>query len=128
MLAVHRHDVAALVDAAPSLLEKHPPLEALRLWFDRLASYGRIKRGLAGALHTVTREQLAGEGYGSVLAAIDLLLDACKEGGAIRMDVEAEEVLLMVGFLWRIDHDPDWETRSSHMLDLLMDALRNPFG
>jgi AcrR family transcriptional regulator len=124
VLAVHRHDVSELVDAAPALLKTHPPLEALRLWFDRLASYGRLKHGLAGALHTVTRAELAGEGYGPVIAAIALLLDAGKQAGSLRPDVDAEEVLLMVGFLWRIDLDADWEPRSRHMLILVMDALR----
>jgi AcrR family transcriptional regulator len=124
VMAVHRHDVRELVDAAPALLDAHPPFDALRLWFDRLAAYGRIKHGLAGALHTVMRAELAGEGYDPVVGAIDLLLHASKEDGAMRPDVDPEEVLLLVGFLWRIDLDSDWETRSRHMLDLVMDALR----
>ncbi|MDI5962155.1 TetR/AcrR family transcriptional regulator [Streptantibioticus silvisoli] len=128
VLAVHRHDVGELVDAAPALLAAHPPLEALRRWFDRLAAYGRIKHGLAGALHTVTRAQLGDEGYGPVVAAIALLLDAGRAEGSIRPDVDAEEVLLLVGFLWRIDLDADWEARSGHLLTLVMDGLRGGPG
>jgi AcrR family transcriptional regulator len=123
VLEVHRHDVADLVDAAPTLVAEHPPRQALRLWLDRLASYGQIKRGLAGAFHTATHKQLAGEGYGPVLNAITTLLDACKKAGAVRQDVEAEEVLLLVGFLWRIDPDDNWSVRTSRMLDLVMDGL-----
>jgi len=126
VLAVHRHDVADLVDVAPALLQAHPPFEALRLWFDRLADYGRLKHGLAGALHTVTRAKLASEGYSPVVAAIALLLQTAQQAGAVRRDVDAEEVLLLVGFLWRIDLDADWQQRSQHMLDLVMDSLRNP--
>ena len=48
MLEVHRHEVAELVDAAPTLRAEHPPREALRLWLDRLAGYGQINPGLAG--------------------------------------------------------------------------------
>lgn len=125
VLAVHRHDVQALVDAAPELLAAHPPFEALRLWFDRLASYGRIKHGLAGALHTATRAELEGEGYGPVVGAIALLVEAGQRAGVVRPDLEAEEVLLLVGFLWRIDPDSDFEARSKHLLDLVMDALRS---
>jgi AcrR family transcriptional regulator len=124
ILAVHRRDVGELVDAAPLLLAEHPPFEALRLWFDRLASYGRIKHGLAGALHAVTRAQLAGEGYGPVIGAIKQLLDAGQTTGELRPDVTPEEVLLLVGFLWRIDLDEDWATRSRHLLDLVLDGLR----
>lgn len=123
VLEVHRHDVADLVDAAPTLVAEHPPRQALRLWLDRLASYGQIKRGLAGAFHTATHKQLAGEGYGPVINAITTLLDACKKAGAVREDVEAEEVLLLVGFLWRIDPDDNWSVRTSRMLDLVMDGL-----
>ena len=124
VMAVHRRDVQELVDSAPALLAGHAPIEALRLWFDRLASYGRIKHGLAGAIHAVMRARLADEGYGPVVGAITLLLDACKEAGSVRPDLDAEEVLLLVGFLWRIDPDPDWEARSARMLDLAMAGLR----
>src|ERR1700744_72945 len=45
LLAVYRQDVQAVIDAAPALLAAHPPAEALRQWFGRLASYGRVKHG-----------------------------------------------------------------------------------
>ena len=123
VLEVHRHDVSQLVEAAPALLAAHPPLRALRLWFDRLATYGLIKRGLAGALHSATHAQLAGEGYDPVIAAIRLLLEAGQQAGVIRGDVEPEEVLLLLGFLWRIAPDDTWAARSAHMLDLVMNGL-----
>jgi AcrR family transcriptional regulator len=123
VLEVHRHDVAELVGSAPVLLADHPPREALRLWLDSLAAYGQIKRGLAGAFHTATYQQLAGEGYVPVINAIAQLLSACKDAGAVRGDVEAEEVLLLVGFLWRIETDGTWAVRSARMLDLVMEGL-----
>jgi AcrR family transcriptional regulator len=123
VLEVHRHDVAELVDAAPALLAEHPPREALRLWLDHLALYGQIKRGLVGAFQSATYKQLAGEGYGPVTSAITLLLDAGKEAGAVRNDIEAEELLLLVGFLWRIETDDSWAERTSRMLDVVMDGL-----
>ena len=43
--------------------------------------------------------------------------------GTVRQDIDADEVLLLVGFLWRLDH-ADWENRSRHLLDLVMDGLR----
>src|SRR5579862_7499488 len=51
VLAVYRQEIQQLVDLAPALLASHPPLAALRLWFDRLAHYGRIKHELADVLH-----------------------------------------------------------------------------
>lgn len=123
VLEVHRHDVTELVEAAPTLLAEHPPQEALRLWLDRLALYGQIKRGLAGAIHTATYKQLAGEGYGPVINAITLLIDACKEVRTVRNDLEAEEVLMLVGFLWRVETDGTWAVRTARMLDLVMQGL-----
>jgi AcrR family transcriptional regulator len=123
LLAVYRHDVRTVIDAAPALLAANPPFEALRLWFNRLASYGRIKHGVAQAVEAATRADLSSEYYDQVVATITLLLDACKAADAVRSDVDADEVLLLVGFLWRIDN-LDWEARSRHMLDLVMDGLR----
>jgi AcrR family transcriptional regulator len=124
VLAVYRHDVQQLVDLAPVLLDEHPPLEALRLWFDRLAYYGKIKHGLADVLHAATTDGLAGETYGPVLGAITLLLRACEEVGSIRPGLDPDDVLLLVGFLWRIDPSGGWEGRASRLLDLVMDGLR----
>jgi AcrR family transcriptional regulator len=127
LLAVYRHDVQAVIDAAPALLTAHPPAEALRRWLDRLASYGRIKHGVAAAVQAATRADLSGEYYGQVTAAITLLLDAGQRAGTLRADVDADEVLLLAGFLWRIDN-AGWEARSAHLLTLVMDALRAPPG
>src|SRR3982074_2724140 len=84
VLAVYRHDVQQLVDSAPVLLEEHPPLDALRLWFDRLAHHGKVKHGPADVLHAATSDGLVGETYGPVIGAITLLLRACEEADSIR--------------------------------------------
>jgi AcrR family transcriptional regulator len=124
ILAVHRKDVQELVEAAPKLVASRPAPIALREWFDQLASYGRVKHGLGGALFSVMRETLADEGYAPIVQAITLLLDAGKRAGTVRPDVDAEEMLLLVGFLWRIEFDEQWEARTGHLLDLVMDGLR----
>jgi AcrR family transcriptional regulator len=126
VLAVYRHDVQLLVDLAPQLLADHPPFEALRQWFDRLAHYGRIKQGLADVLHGATKESLAGETYGPIIGAITLLLHAGEVAGTIRPGVDPDDVLLMVGFLWRVEPSADGQARASRMLDLVMEGLRAP--
>jgi AcrR family transcriptional regulator len=124
VLAVYRQDVAELVDAAPVLLAGHEPAQALRLWLDRLAAFGRVKHGLPGVLHAATRADLSREHYGPVIDAISQLLRAGQQAGAIRPDVDAEEVLLLVNFLWTGDQDAGWEQRSRHMLQIVLDGLR----
>jgi AcrR family transcriptional regulator len=123
LLAVYRQDVQAVIDAAPELLAAHRPAAALRLWFARLASYGRIKHGVAEAVAAATRADLSSAYYRPVTDAISLLLTAGQAAGDIRPDVDADEVLLLVGFLWRMDND-GWEKRAAHLLDLVMDGLR----
>jgi AcrR family transcriptional regulator len=123
LLAVYRQDVQAVIDAAPALLAEFPPDQALRRWFGRLASYGRIKHGVAQAVEAATRADLSSEWYEPVTEAITLLLTAGQNAGQIRDDLDADEVLLLVGFLWRLDNE-GWEKRAAHLLDLVMDGLR----
>jgi AcrR family transcriptional regulator len=123
LLAVYRKDVEALIDAAPRLLAAHPPREALRHWLDQLAAYGRVKHGVAEAVHAATRADLSAEYYDKVTAVITLLLDAGRTTGVIRPDINADELLLLVGFLWRLENE-NWEKRAAHLLDLVMDSLR----
>ena len=124
VLAVYRYDVQQLADTAPKLLADHPPIEALRLWFDRLAHYGMIKHGLADVLHAATSDGLVGETYEPVIGAITQLLQACTEDGSIRAGHDPDDVLLILGFLWRIDPGPGAEARAARLLDLVMDGLR----
>jgi AcrR family transcriptional regulator len=124
VLAVYRYDVDQLADAAPKLLSDHPPIEALRLWFDRLAHYGMIKHGLADVLHAATSDGLVGETYEPMIGAITRLLQACAEDGSIRAGHDPDDVLLILGFLWRIDPGPGAEAKASRLLDLVMAGLQ----
>jgi AcrR family transcriptional regulator len=124
VLAVYRYDVQKLADSAAELLAAHPPLKALRLWFDRLAYYGMIKHGLADVLHSATSDGLTGETYGPVIGAITSLLTACTQDGSVRPGLDPDDVLLLLGFLWRIDPGPDAEARRTRLLDLIIDGLQ----
>ena len=128
VLAVYRQEIQQMVDLAPALLAKHPPLVALRRWFDRLAHYGRIKHGLADVLHAAMNEGVLSETYGPMVGAIDRLLRACEAAGAIGRGVDAEDVLLLMGFLWRIEPGREGEARARRLLDLVLDGLRAHAG
>lgn len=123
VLAVYRHNVQQLVDSAAELLKEHPPLDALRLWFDRLAYYGRIKHSAADVLHSATSDGLAGETFGPITRALTLLLRAGEEAGRIRPGLDPDDVLLLMGFLFRIDDRDAWQERARRMVDLVIDGL-----
>jgi AcrR family transcriptional regulator len=124
VLAVYQHDIQLLADAAPRLLAEHPPLVALRIWFDRLARYGRIKHGVADVLHAASSASVVGASYGPVVGAIALLIRAGQDAGQIRTEVSPDDVLLLLGFLWRISPGDDAAAKASRLLDLVMDGLR----
>ena len=45
--------------------------------------------------------------------------------GTIRAGVDPDDVLVMMGFMWRIDPKSDWQAQSRRFLDILMDGLRS---
>ena len=55
VLGVYRKEIDELVALAPWLLTQHAPLQALRMWCDRLATSGRMKHGVADILHAAQR-------------------------------------------------------------------------
>lgn len=124
LLAVYRTDVEALIEAADRLLEAHTPVDALRRWLDQLAAYGRIKHGASLAVEAATRADLGSHYYPPVIAALGRLVAAGKAAGEIRPDIDADELLLLVSFLWKSDTGPDWEDRTRHLLTIILDGLR----
>ena len=121
LLAVYREELEALVAAAPRLLHEYGPLEALRLWFERLAADGAGGRGASLAVNAATR---AGRYHPPIVAALDLLLEAGKEARQVRPDAEADEVLMLGASLWRAESGPVCPDLSGRMLTVIIDGLR----
>jgi AcrR family transcriptional regulator len=124
VLAVYRAEVQRLVDWVPELLEAGPPLIALRQWFERLASYIRIKRGLGDALSAAGHDAITNETYGPVIEAITLVLRAGEGDGTIRPGLDPDDVLLMMGCVWRVPPGQAGEKQAERLLDLIIDSLR----
>jgi AcrR family transcriptional regulator len=124
VLALYRHEIQQLLDLAPRLLAKHLPLVALRRWFQRLAHYGRIKHGLADVSHSVMTDEVYHATYGPMVNAIDSFLRAGEASATIRKGVDAEDLLLLMGFLWRIEPGPTGKAGAERLLSLVLDALK----
>ena len=124
LIEVYREDFEALTTAASELLEQHSPLESLRRWFDALAAFGHMKHALSDVLDAVTRADLHDEQYDRILAAVAALLDAGKASGEIRADIAEDEVFPLLSFLWHVA--PQTDARTGHLLNLVVDALREP--
>jgi len=122
LLEVYRDDFDALVSAAYGLLKDNAPDRALRLWLDDLAVFGHKKHALADVLDAATRAELHDEQYDRIIGAIGAILTAGAGTGALRADLNPDEVLPLVSFLWQLDTRTD--PRIPHLLDLVLDAAR----
>ncbi|MFQ3561331.1 TetR/AcrR family transcriptional regulator [Streptomyces gramineus] len=124
IMELYRHDLQHLIDLAPELLRTHPPLVALRRWFDEVARYGRLKFGVSEVVHAAM-----GGGtdpmYEPFVRAIAVLLDAGAADGTLKPEVDPEDVLLQLSVLWRIDPARgDAQARAARILELVVDGLR----
>jgi AcrR family transcriptional regulator len=124
VLAVYRHDVQRLVDDAPQLLLEQPPITALAMWFERLASYIRPKRGLGDALDADTHEAVTNETYGPVVNAIALILAAGEADGTIRPGLDPADVLLLMGSLWRTPESAAGMAQIRRLLNIVSQGLQ----
>ena len=93
--AVVETGIDAVADAGPALATAYEPAEALTRWIDRYTELLGTKRGLASALHSGDPAFAGLPAYflqrlGPTLSA---LLDAAVAAGAIRGDIDAEDLL-----------------------------------
>ncbi|NKF24637.1 TetR/AcrR family transcriptional regulator [Solimonas marina] len=123
VLGVYRKEIDELAAQAARLLAKHPPLEAFRKWCDKLVQLGKVKHGIADLLHAAITDQDIQETYLPMLEAVRQLMNACKESGDIRSDASAEDVLTLVGLLWRIPPSPEGGARVKRILALVFRGL-----
>ncbi|MBM2618665.1 TetR/AcrR family transcriptional regulator [Actinoplanes sp. LDG1-06] len=124
---VYRADVDQLVASAGTLLGEHDAATAFRRWLDNVADYARVKRGVLAALEPGSGHELAASHTGPIGEAIDRLLAAGREEGTIRADVTSRDVLILLGFLSRLDEASAAES-AHHILDLIFHGLRTRGG
>jgi AcrR family transcriptional regulator len=120
---VYRQDVDELVASAPALLQTHDPLTALARWFDRVAGYARVKRGVFAAVEAAVWTDLSAHSIGPIGDALTTLLNAGKADGSLRSDVDARDVILLIGYLSRMA-EAEADTRGRRLLTIVLDGLR----
>jgi AcrR family transcriptional regulator len=124
ILAVYRHDVHKLVGSVDEALTTHPPLEAFTTWFETLAAYIRVKHGLGEALHNAAIQNAIDETYAPVVAAVTRLLDACVADGSVRPGLDPGDVLLLMGYLWRVGPGAEGLAQSRRLTQIVLDGIR----
>jgi AcrR family transcriptional regulator len=124
ILAVYRRDVAALVGSVDEVLARHPPIEAFIIWFETLAAYVQVKHGLGEALHHAAVRDAVDETYAPVEAAVGRLLDACVAAGTVRPGLAPADVLLLMGFLWRVAPGQGGVAQGRRLTQIVLDGIR----
>jgi|HubBroStandDraft_1064217.scaffolds.fasta_scaffold42492_2 AcrR family transcriptional regulator len=124
ILAVYQHDVRKLVDSVGEVLASHPALEAFTAWFETLAAYIRVKHGLGEALHNAAIQDAINETYAPVVAAVTKLLDACVADNSVRPGLDPADVLLLMGYLWRVAPGEDGIRQGRRLTRIVLDGIR----
>jgi hypothetical protein len=120
---LYRHELTQLVDAVAPLLAEHPPLRALTCWMQRLVEYARVKRGVMAAIEASTWRDLYSGQHHRLDEALGALLDRGKAVGQVREEVDATDVILLLGALSRIPR-PEWDARAHTIVAVIVDGLR----
>ena len=118
LVEVYGQEVEELVAAAPALLDEHGPAEALGRWLTRVAACSRVKRGLYDAVRAAASQDAVATHAADIAGAVELLLAAGVRAGELRDDVDAADVILLLGFLTRVPEDA-WDRRTQRGLDVL---------
>ncbi len=120
--AVFRTGLVEVAAAAERLLKRHPPKTALRRWMDRYASFVAAKRGMAESLHAMFNSG-AVQGHetrASIVGAVDVLLQAGRDDGSLRSDVQADDVVSSLIGIFLASGSPE---QTGRLLDLLVAGI-----
>src|ERR1700748_679134 len=129
VLATYEREVGKLVDAADVLLREQAPIDALRVWVQRLARYAVTKHGLADALRKATsraNDLTSTQTYDAIVGALDRLLQANIAAGDLRPDLDAEDVILALAGLWQLDPARDWKRQAQRIYDIVLSGMQRP--
>lgn len=103
IIAVLQHEIDECVDAADELGATLSPWEALTGWIERFTDFVGTKRGLASALHSgdPTYDDLPQHLMDQLEPAFQTLLVRAVDGGYVRDDVTAREVLMTIALIYQ---------------------------
>ncbi len=123
---VYRTETRRLCEAAPALLERLSPADALREWTLQFLDFMATKHGMADVLHTILTADEARrlDTRTRLDDAMGLLLAAGQRAGELRDDLVVADVSRLLGGLVLIlDGQPDARAAADRLFDLLIGGL-----
>jgi AcrR family transcriptional regulator len=124
ILELYCHDVQRHADTVDQLLQEMEPLAALRVWIEQLAVYARMKHGLGEAFTKAAESNVVQRTYQPVIQALSSLLKRAEDAGQIQPNIQPDDVLLLVGALWRVPQDQAVLKQAERLLDCILRGLR----
>jgi len=125
--AVYRREVEQLVELARHLVETNiAPVEALRRWLGAGVEFMATKKGMAAALAMAAHgsSELVAYSLDRLTWAVGQLLQRAAAGGAIRADIDPEDLLrALVGMCYAHDGTA-WQAKVLRLVDVFIDGLR----
>lgn len=130
LAAVYQREVDQLTASAERLLAEHPPLVAYERWLHLLVDYLATKRVVAPALQAASTEgaRLYAASGRPVTDAMDRLAGALIASGAIRPDVQPEDLMRIVMGLSQGYDRPDWAPSARRLIAILVAGLKPDAG
>ncbi len=124
--AVYRREVEQLCNGVDGLLEQFRPADALAEWMRAFAVYVAKKRGMAVALKSALGpdNELFSYSHRRIRESLGTLVERSVGSGAIRPDVDAEDLLRAMSGICMATDSPGWSDRTGRLIDLLVDGLR----
>jgi AcrR family transcriptional regulator len=122
--AVFRSQVGAVCGKGEELAGSVPPAEAFAGYLRALAGYLVTKRGLSHALIEAVglESELISSCWGAMRETTERLLSDAQQAGAIRLDVDATDVMRLVhGVSVSTEKAPE---RADMLLSVMLDGLR----
>ena len=124
--AAYKREVQQLSDAATDLLAAHPAGEAMKAWTRLFVSYIGTKKLIASARGPDGVSELYALAGGSITESITLMVERARAAGAIRPEVEPNDVMRGLVGITYCNADPDWHASALRLVDVLMAGMRPP--
>lgn len=123
VLEIYRAEIAEFGATADQLLQDHPPYEAFRRWCLGLAAFGRQRQGLALALMDSMSSAELCSFFAPMTMAVEAMLQEGERAGVIQPSIRGDDVMHMMGCLFRIPPDEDAEARAERLVDVILRGL-----
>ncbi|MEA3060087.1 MAG: hypothetical protein QOE50_1499 [Sphingomonadales bacterium] len=124
---VYRNEAAKLGEAARTLADTYPPIEALRRWLLLFVDYLSTKLILVEAFKSMVGDtsRLTAASGDMLSASVTLLVDRAVESGDIeRGKLDPIDLLRALSGVAMAGAGPDWHVAAARMVDILLGGLK----